>query len=744
MTIHQWRDAYAARGWFVHPIGPGMKSPYDTGWPDKTYAAEDFGDGANLGINLGRSGLADLDLDSPEVRALAGEYFTPTWRFGRVGSPDSHWVYACPESGAAHRKTWEDPTVVKGQPGRMLAELRVGRTQTMVAPSRHPSGEVVTWSAMPEPGPTVRTLTELTRDLGLVCSRVLLARHYAAEGTRDDFAMALAGALASAGWDGDEVSAFCVAVAEDAGDSDARARAKGHRTVQKFEAGEQVTGCSTLRKLIDPRVVDAVRGWLDLPKGEALPDEAAAVLAPEAATLRTQANQGLGWHERPAAEALAALKRTDLIGYNQTITRLKTEGVPNVKAIETNVAAIERERRKAAGETTGMVLGREGKPTACEANVAAVLTRIPGLTYDEFARRTLIHGRPVADSELMRLTIEIQTQHAIAASKTLVGSVVMDPPEGLFPRSHAVRDWLLALPPWDGVPRLEWLPMAFGVGEPEPIDVVYFRHFYLAAVRRVCGGGAQVKADDLLVLAGAGGLAKSEAIKVLMPARTWYTDVRVNISDPKSIIEQYSGKWIVELPELVAFQRKSDDEIKAFLSAESDKARKAYAHTEVEVGRQWIPIGTTNRDDTLAKFEGEDRRFAPVWCERAIDLQWLIVNREVLWAEALTGARTNEPHWIARGSEWWDAAEARRSTHRGLSDSAQLEIVYAWLEAGGAGRAEAGVTTREVLEGALQIVVPSAQDSDAVLLAGRLLREAGWTRKSRPRTGSRTRRYHPG
>lgn len=738
MTVRAWRDAYSALGWFVHPIGPGLKSPYDPGWPDKDYSAEHFGDDANLGLNLGRSCVADVDLDSPESRVAAASELEPTWVFGRASSPASHWVYACPESAAGHRRVWSDPTVTKGQPGWVLHELRVGRTQTMLPPSRHPSGEAVIWSVPPSgPSPTVRSLADLERDCARVAARGLLARHYAPEGTRDDFAMHLAGALARAGWGGDEISAFCVGVAEDAGDADARSRAKGIATVAAHESGVNVTGLGAMSKIIDPRVVSQVASWLEI-QSEAVPEAVLEYLAPEAIALRSNANQGLGWHDRESAEKLADLKRVDLIGYNQTITRLKTDGVPNIKAIEANVASVERERRKARGETTGLVLGREGKATACEANVAAVLAGMPGLTYDDFARRTVWQGVPVADSELMRLTIEIQTHHGISASKALVGSVALYPPDGLFPRSHAVRDWLLGLAPWDGQPRLAWLPTAFGVRDPERLDAIYFRNFCLSAVRRVCGGGAEVKADDLLVLSGRGGIAKSSGIKALLPSRTWYSDARMKIDDPKSVIEQTSGKWIIELPELAVFERRTDEAIKQFLSAESDKARKAYAHVEVEVGRQWVPVGTTNRHDTLAKFEGEDRRFAPIDCYRQIDLAWLVTNRDALWAEALAGARTNEPHWIVPGSPEWADAESRRSTHRG--DSPQAEIVAAWLESDPR-RSVDGVTTREVLEGALQIVVPAAQDRSAAISVGRLLRECGWS----ARKGHRgARRYYPG
>lgn len=262
MTVRDAVVAYAQRGWQPLLLRPRDKRPLDGGWATAPPTVDELltrldGREYNLGLLLGApsGGLVDVDLDSPEARALASRLLPPTAAvFGRASAPASHWLYQAdpvPESRA-----YQAPD------GRMLLELRADRHQTMVPPSVHPSGEPVRWERDGEPGRV--TAEELLQACARLAAAALLARHWPAPGSRQETALALAGALGRLGWPAHAVEEYVLLVAEAGGDEEARKRAAAARdTVAKLETGEPTTGWRRLAELLDPSVVRCVRRWLE-------------------------------------------------------------------------------------------------------------------------------------------------------------------------------------------------------------------------------------------------------------------------------------------------------------------------------------------------------------------------------------------------------------------------------------------------------------------------------------------------
>src|SRR5262249_22563382 len=86
------------RGMVPVLVYPRDKKPVGDGWPDIRYtvmeAAEVFTADHNIGINLHASGVADVDLDSPQARLLAATFLPPTGMiWGRTSTPRAHWAY---------------------------------------------------------------------------------------------------------------------------------------------------------------------------------------------------------------------------------------------------------------------------------------------------------------------------------------------------------------------------------------------------------------------------------------------------------------------------------------------------------------------------------------------------------------------------------------------------------------------------------------------------------------------------
>jgi predicted P-loop ATPase len=106
----------------------------------------------------------------------------------------------------------------------------------------------------------------------------------------------------------------------------------------------------------------------------------------------------------------------------------------------------------------------------------------------------------------------------------------------------------LGRPSWDGTPRLDtWL-----IDYLNAPDTRYVRAvgtiILIAAVRRLREPGA--KFDELLISESQQGVGKSTALRNLACGEQWFTDNLHLRASAKVIIEQTSGFWIVEVPDL--------------------------------------------------------------------------------------------------------------------------------------------------------------------------------------------------
>jgi hypothetical protein len=86
------------------PVPLGKKRPVVKGWEKMRVTPENvddhFTDDQNIGILNGKpsDGLVDVDCDTPEAVALAGEFLPPTdCIFGRDSKPRSHFEYRTAE-----------------------------------------------------------------------------------------------------------------------------------------------------------------------------------------------------------------------------------------------------------------------------------------------------------------------------------------------------------------------------------------------------------------------------------------------------------------------------------------------------------------------------------------------------------------------------------------------------------------------------------------------------------------------
>jgi predicted P-loop ATPase len=203
-------------------------------------------------------------------------------------------------------------------------------------------------------------------------------------------------------------------------------------------------------------------------------------------------------------------------------------------------------------------------------------------------------------------------------------------------RFHPVRTYLQGLK-WDGVKRLPtWLRRAcleedeWDDGAPLQRYLARVGTFFLMGMcARVMHPGT--KFDWMLILEGAQGMRKSTLLRVL--AGEYFADTGLVLGD-KDSYQQLQGRWLYEFGELDSFGKAEVTKIKSFIASSSDYFRASFDRRAREYPRQLVFGGTTNEDHYLTDPTG-NRRFWPVRVTQVIDIDWVLANRDQLFAEAM-------------------------------------------------------------------------------------------------------------
>jgi hypothetical protein len=333
----------------------GAKKPVLDGWQDLRASTGDLADlfpvgrKGNVGLLLGEAsgGLVDIDLDSPQAVAAAALLLPATgWICGHKSKPKSHYFYVVSDPPAKASAKFKDVD------GSLLLEIRSTGGQTMVPPSLHPSGEVVSWDSFTEPAAV--TLRDLRPAVSEAAAAALLARHWPAKGSRHELALALAGGLLRCGWNTQRVYRFLSAVYAAAGTGDVATKLDAiDDTAAKLKAGQSITGWPTVGQLLGDsgnEVVRRVREWLAI---DTAPAESAPVPEPPP------------WPAPPGDEAFAGLA-----GDVVRVIEPASEADPSALLVQTMVAfgnmigrtayfSVEADRHH--GNESAVLVGRTSK-----------------------------------------------------------------------------------------------------------------------------------------------------------------------------------------------------------------------------------------------------------------------------------------------------------------------------------------------------------------------------------------------
>lgn len=199
------------------------------------------------------------------------------------------------------------------------------------------------------------------------------------------------------------------------------------------------------------------------------------------------------------------------------------------------------------------------------------------------------------------------------------------------------KQWLLDLPGWDGVPRIETLLCDMFGAEDTPINRWASSYLFKGSVQRCFQPGC--KLDTMPVLIGPQGIGKSSLLRQLLPMENpeWFSDALNLSADMKMRAEMLQGRVVVEVGEMIGATRGELESLKTFLSRTDDgNIRFAYRQNPETMLRRCIIVGTTNDEQCLPNDPTGLRRFLPVTLKHGCNVEvHMDKMRALLWAEAM-------------------------------------------------------------------------------------------------------------
>jgi P4 family phage/plasmid primase-like protien len=278
MTPLEAARDWTKRGYYVVPIPFRQKRPNIDDWPNLRIEENDLpryfnGAQQNLGVLLGdEDGSADVDPDCREALAAWPAFAIETGLvFGRVSKPASHWFYR--SDPPIRTKKYVDPidkaTIIELR--GLASDGKIG-LQTIVPPSIHKNGEEIRFELGRDGDPANVVAEVLVHAVAKTAAAALFAKHWPEAGHgRHNTELAIAGALAGAGWPVDEARAFVLATYRSVPDHDRGALGRVAKSIedtyQKHAQGVAATGVPTLAELIGKKIVSIGLRWLGIDQG---------------------------------------------------------------------------------------------------------------------------------------------------------------------------------------------------------------------------------------------------------------------------------------------------------------------------------------------------------------------------------------------------------------------------------------------------------------------------------------------
>lgn len=226
---------------------------------------------------------------------------------------------------------------------------------------------------------------------------------------------------------------------------------------------------------------------------------------------------------------------------------------------------------------------------------------------------------------------------------------------------HPIREYFTALPPWDGVARVDTLLIDYLGAADNAYTRAVSRKVLCAAYRRIKEPG--IKFDYMPVLNGAQGIGKSTFIANL--GMNWFSD-SLTLSDmnDKTAAEKLQGYWILEIGELAGMKKADLDKVKAFVSRVDDKYRASFGRRVTSHPRQCVFFGTTNSENGYLRDITGNRRYWNIKLSGSSKYRpWQMTSELVqqIWAEVMILADAGEKLYLPPELEEYAKEEQREA-----------------------------------------------------------------------------------
>ena len=313
---------------------------------------------------------------------------------------------------------------------------------------------------------------------------------------------------------------------------------------------------------------------------------------------------------------------------------------------------------------------------------------------------------------------------------------------------NPVREWLLALPDWDGQERLSTVLVEALDVDDNVLNRATGRAFFIGAVARALKPGCKNELWPLLFSRGQG-LGKSTFCRAILPPDRqidWFSDSLDLNENTQKRREQVGDAWIVEYSELQGLSGRRTEAVKSWIGQQDDRYRPPWYKVPVKLLRSFVVIATGNDvgSGLLPADSSGTRRFVavkvPDTTRPSRVLRYLEESREQLWAEAKAAYLSGEQWWFPEDIE---RQQAENNAPWLRENEAVSGKVYDLTERslGGDPRPidELMVTASVVKE-----VVDASKERSLQLEFAEALRLNGWQRKSvRNPEGKQRRLWQP-
>lgn len=278
--------------------------------------------------------------------------------------------------------------------------------------------------------------------------------------------------------------------------------------------------------------------------------------------------------------------------------------------------------------------------------------------YDSFSKQILLMRCPpwmndsdfkvraVQDQDYIPLECWFEENWRLKVPKNKCADLIMSVamrPENTF---NPAKDYFEGLI-WDGTPRLHnWLKSYVSDGK-QPDE-----YLSLVGTKIVCGLAARAmypgcKFDTMVIFEGEQYAGKSFLSRYMgtIHGEEYFLDDFKDIEN-KDALMKMQGKLVVEFPEISTMRKAEVNDLKAFITRQTDEFRPPYGRNVMVAPRQCIFIGTVNPEGPYFKDMTGNRRYWPVSCRRRLALKELKMIMPQLHAEAANRVKNGEQLWL--------------------------------------------------------------------------------------------------